>query len=488
MRALGSSAKQAVMWSAGLNFARDLLQFVQMLVLARMISPTAYGEVGLATALIGVLSVLSFESSVRHILQLRDDDAVDYDLHFTAGLVVNGLLFLASNLLAIGVRFVPRYASLAPLVHCLSLTFLLSVPVEIRTRMLERAHDWKRLRVLQLMRLVLSVSGGIAMAVAGAGVYALVLPGIVSVAVMPIDLFVILGWRYHWKWEPVAYADAMRFGLSRVAANALNSGRALLKNYLVAQFFSIATLGVVGRADGLGNLLCGRIGDELGNALYPIITRAEGGSARFRRIASLVLRSVAWVIIPVGTFASIEASSLVHVAYGSKWNEVIPILPLAMAAAVTVGIGATVYRLLLANNQTRLCLRSDGVVSMVAVVAMPLLAPVGLVAFLSGLIAIGFVSAGILLTLLVRTRGLNAADLPSTLTAPILGVIAGGIPVSAARLLMPEGTWPVVQILLSAPLFGVGYLVVLRWGYSREFAELLDYLPVGVKLRRFLGT
>ena len=486
MRSLGASARQAVLWSAGLNLARDLLQFLQMLVLARLLSPEAYGEVGLATTVISVLAVLSFENSVRHVLQLRDDETVDYDLHFTAGLVVNGLLFLVANAMAIGVRFVPRYASLAPLVHWLSLTFLLSVPVEIRTRMLERAHDWQRLRALQLIRLVLSVAGGIAMAMAGAGVYALVVPGILSALVVPIDLFLVVGWKYHWKWDPAAYADAMRFGLSRVGSNALNSGRALLKNFLIAQHFSMSTLGIVGRAESLGNMACGRLGDELGNSLYPIITRADAGSARFRRIAGLVLRSVAWAIVPVGVYASIEARGLVHLAYGSRWDEVIPILPLAMAAAVTVGIGATAYRLLLANNQSRLCLRLDGVVVSLSVVAMVLLAPMGMLAFLGGVVAVGFASAVILLGLLVRTRGLEASDLPAALAPPLLGTIAGGILAVVAGAVLPGETRPAIRLLVSAPLFAVGYLIVLRWGYRAELAELLDYAPSGGKLRRYL--
>ena len=486
MSSLGSSARQAVVWSAGVNVARDLLQFAQMLVLARLISPAAYGEVGLATALIGALSVLSFESSVRHILQLRDDQAVDYDLHFTAGLVVNGLLVLIANAIAVGIGFVPRYASLAPLVHCLSLTFLLSVPGEIRARMLERAQDWQRLRTLQLLRLVLSVAGGIAMALAGAGVYALVLPGVLSLFVVPIDLFFVVGWRYRWKWDPAAYGEALRFGMTRIGSNALNSGRALLKNFLIAENFSMATLGVVGRAEGLGNMSCGRLADELGNALYPVITRIDAASARFRRIAALVLRSVAWAIIPIGAYASIEASSMVHLAYGPKWDDVIPILPLAVAAAVMVGIGATAYRLLLANNQTRLCLRWDGVVATLASVAMLVLVPKGLVAFLSGVVAVGFMSAVIFLGLLVRSRGLDAADLPAALALPLLGAIAGGVMAFAVGAGLPAGMRPVIRLLVSGPIFAVGYLVVLRWGCRAELAELLDYVPSGGKLRKYL--
>ena len=78
-----------------------------------------------------------------------------------------------ANGIALVAREIPTYAEAAPLVHAMSFLFLLKWPHEIRARMLERALDWRRLRLLQAAGLLAVALTSILMALAGAGAYAL---------------------------------------------------------------------------------------------------------------------------------------------------------------------------------------------------------------------------------------------------------------------------------------------------------------------------
>ena len=317
------------------------------------------------------------------------------------------------------------------------------------------------------------------------GVYALVLPGVLSLFVVPIDLFFVVGWRYHWKWDPAAYGEALRFGMTRIGSDVLNSGRGLLKNFLIAENFSMATLGIVGRAEGLGNMACGRLADEVGNALYPVITRVDAASARFRRISALILRSVAWAIIPIGVYASIEASSLVHLAYGSKWTTSSPSCHWLWQLRSRSG---SERRLTGCSSRTT---RRGAACAGTASSDARLCGDAGSGAEGTGPHPVGtrcgwFHERGDLSGLLVRTRGLDTSDLPAALAPPLLGAIAGGAMAYAIGAVLPGGIRPVIRLLVSGPIFVVGYLVVLRWGFRAELAELLDYVPYGGKLRKCL--
>ena len=396
---LRKSAQQAILWSAGLNLFRDLLQFGQMLILVRLLDPDIYGMAGLATTLINFIGIISFQHVIPHVLQLRGDTQVNYHQHFTAGAALNGLLFVFANAVAFGLQYTTQYYHLQPLVHMLSLTFLMSVPVDMRVKMLERDHNWSRLRILQMVGIVISVVAGIGMALSGAGVYALIVPGLLASLVFLLDLFLFCRWWPRWQWNYVSYRDALHFGFSRAGSSALNGGRYLLQNTLITHHFQFSTLGIFGRAENLANMFCGRIAQEVTGALYPIITRAEAHSHRFQRISGLVLQSVAWVVIPIAAFFSLEAENIVTTLFGSKWLEVIPLLPPAMAIGVTVSIGATAYRLLLANNQSRLCLRSDMAAFAMAAVTAPVAA---LLSYF------GFCSSYLKLNLLAVVLGLIA--------------------------------------------------------------------------------
>lgn len=474
------------MWSAGLNLFRDLLQFGQMLILVRLLDPAIYGMAGLATTFINFIGIVSFQHVISHVLQVRGDAQVNYHQHFTAGVVINGLLFLVANAVAFGLQFTTQYVHLQSLMHLLSLTFLLSVPVDMRVKMLERDHNWSRLRTLQMAGIVISISAGIGMALFGAGVYALIVPGLLASSVFLLDLFLFSGWRPRWQWNYASYRDTLHFGFNRAGSNSLSSGRFLLQSTLITQYFQFSALGQFGRAEGLANMFCGRIAQEVSNALYPVITRAEAYSERFQRISGLVLQSVAWVVIPIAALFSLEAENIVKIMYGEKWLAVIPMLPLAMAIGVAVSIGATAYRLLLANDQSRLCLRSDMAAFAMAVTAMLVLIPQGLFPYLIGAVVVSAMIASILIILLIRTRGLQAIALVTAIAPPAVAAIAGVALSWAMKAQLPGNLPPVLQVIPVALLFATTYVVILRVLFRAHLAELMAYLPGGKQIGKLL--
>ncbi len=196
----------------------------------------------------------------------------------------------------------------------------------MRTTMLQRNHDWSRLRVLQMAGILISIISAVAMALAGMGVYALVVPGLLASTTFLVDLFLFAGWRPHWQWSYSSYRETLQFGLNRAGSNALNGGRVLIQNTLITNNYQFAGFGIFGRAEGLANMLCGRIAQEVSNALYPVITHVEEQTERFQRISGLVLQSIAWVVIPIAVFFSLEAEKIVRLLYGSKWLDVITLL------------------------------------------------------------------------------------------------------------------------------------------------------------------
>ncbi len=483
---LRKSAQQAMLWSAGLNLFRDVLQFGQMIVMVRLLDPAIYGMAGLATTFINFIGLVSFQHIITHVLQVRGDGEVNYHQHFTAGIVVNGALFLLTNLIAVGIQFTPNYSKLQSLLHVLSLTFLLSVPVDMRVKMLERDHNWTRLRMLQMGSIIVSIIAAVSMALAGAGVFALIVPGLLASMVFVTDLFLYTGWRPHWQWRYDDYREALRFGLNRAGSNALNGGRNLLQNMLITQQFQFSALGVFGRAEGLANLFCGRIAQEAANALYPVITRAEARSERFQRISGLVLQSVVWVVVPIAAFLSLEADNIVRLLFGQKWIEVIPLVPLAMAIGLAISIGATAYRLLLANDQARLCLRSDLIAFALAATPILALIPFGLVPYLIGSAAAHICIAGILLLLLVHTRGIRSPALPAILLPPVLAALAGAAALWMLDSALLRDLSHFARLLVAGPTFAIVYLVMLRLAFPATLAELVSYLPGSLHLGRLL--
>src|SRR5262249_27964194 len=111
--ALGRGARGAVLWGSGFTLLRDVVQFAMMLVLVRILSADDYCRAGLAQAVLGMISVVSFAATAPHALQLRDPATIDWQAHFTAGTVINLSLFVLTIFVAGLLSLTKSYAGAA---------------------------------------------------------------------------------------------------------------------------------------------------------------------------------------------------------------------------------------------------------------------------------------------------------------------------------------------------------------------------------------
>ncbi len=210
MTVLAQKARLSVAWTTGLNVLRDATQFGLMLVLVRLLPVEAYGQFGLINTIIGFMMVFSSREFIAHTLLVRDDREVNYQEQFTAGCFIQGTLFIAANIAAVVLRYFPTYAPVAPLLHVMSISFLLDLPSELRTKMLERSLDWRRLRTIEACGIVGSAALTLGLALAGANVYALLIPAFTIPAAFAFDLFVIARWRPTFGWHAGRYQRVAR--------------------------------------------------------------------------------------------------------------------------------------------------------------------------------------------------------------------------------------------------------------------------------------
>lgn len=486
MSQLAHKARLAVLWSAGFTFFRDLLQFGLMLVLVRMLPAEAYGQFGLTTTTLSFLTLYSFRPFLGHTLQVREEDRVNFQAHFTAGAVMQIGVFVVCNLLAVAVRWIPSYAPIAPLLHVMSVLFLLDLPCEIRVKMLERALDWRRQRGLHAIALVAAAVVSVTLAFLGWGVYALLLPLLVVPLPFIYDLFVRDGWRPTWEWNWAVYRPAWTFGSARVFAASFVNAAQLLESSWLSGALGFATLGIFGRALALSNLACQRTASLVSSAVYPVLTRIGAGTDAYRRASALLLRSVAWTAIPIAVLVGLHAADVVELLYGGRWSAVTPLLPWAMGAAAVSALIQPAYTLLLAHQRQDRCLVADiwrfGGTLVILLTGLPF----GLEVYLAGLGLVHVVSLVMIVYWLHADAAVSAQGLVAAMVPPLVsaGLAAGSVQI--VELLSPSpgaGAW---QALFGALLFAPAYVLILRLLYRAELEELVGYFPQRRRLSRLL--
>jgi O-antigen/teichoic acid export membrane protein len=488
MTSFGSQARSAVIWNTAFNLFRDLLQFGTMLVLVRILKPESYGQFAMVGSVMGFLSIFSHNNFIAHILQVKGEADARYQEHFTASAVIQAGIFLISNAVAMALYWVPTYASIAPFLHVMSISFLLEWPYELRRRMLERQFNWKKLRLLQAIGLIISAILALAMAWMGAGTYTLLVPGLLATLPFIYDLFVIEGWRPTWAWSWDRYRPAWRFGSARTIGGLAVRSRQLMESGILTAVAGFAMLGMFNRSIGLAQMFCQKFSEQLLTAIYPILTRIDGRDRDPSRIGGLVLRIIAWVAIPIAIVFSSLAEPVVNTVYGSQWGKVVALLPWAMAWGALSALSHATYMLLLAKHQTRMCTHLDLGMLVATGAALLGILPYGLTAYLAIVAVLQLTAAAVMMRWLMRLDALSWHGIADAFMPPIVAGLSAWL---GANLLT-------IQVIGAAPMsfgtaffwgamFSILYLGVLRIGFARQMANLVAYLPAHQKISKALA-
>jgi O-antigen/teichoic acid export membrane protein len=464
------------------------LVFGGMLVLVRVLFSADYGQFGVVCAVVGVLNAFGAAVISPWALQLAEGVEPDWSTLFATTLVVQIGLAVLCNLAALATGLWPGAQPLGPLLQIASIGVLLECPLQLRSAMLRRRLDFRRMRLLSMSSMALNIGTTIALGLRGFGPMAIVV-GTYLVSPLPtaLDLFAS-GWRPRAGWwrGPWLTGDrqAMAFCVRGTGASLLGQARESLPSIALAAAFSFAPLGFFSRAQGLYTTTVGRVFNVLVETGYPLLPLGVGEPARFRAQATLFMRGVLFGSLPAALFVAVAGGPLVAVVYGRRWLECVPFIAAAGLAFAGRSLSTTASMVLLARGRMRASFTVDAVAALA-------FAPCLVLPFLG--VSLGnyaWAAGGVLLIAGIGGMGLAAAELePGWLVATFVPIgVSSGLAAVAAHFATRLANERFSSLALAVAAFGAVFLLALRVAWPEPAADLLRRLPLGRHLARLFQT
>ena len=199
---LKQKAAKGVLWSTVERFSVYGVQFVVMIVMARLLTPHDYGLVGMLAIFIAVAQSLIDSGFSQALIRKQDRTDVDNNTVFYFNIVVSALLYL---ILYVSAPFVadfydtPQLCSVMRVV-CLGIVF--NSFAVVQRALLTIRIDFKTQAKAALTAAAISGIVGIVMAWHGLGVWSLVVQQLLNLGVNTGLLWLLSKWRprlvYSW--------------------------------------------------------------------------------------------------------------------------------------------------------------------------------------------------------------------------------------------------------------------------------------------------
>ncbi len=467
------------LWLLFQGLSGRLSSFFGQIVLARLLMPEAFGQIGLAYTVTSlVTAVVSF--GIDDVLLTRSRHLrlwVAPAFWSSLALALAGMaVMLAAGPIAARLYQAP---SLTGLIAVLAINLPLGAASTVPVVKLRAELDFRYLGSYATIEMLAIQLATIACAALGLGAYSFVLPLPFAAAIKAVIFWCKAPLQIRPGHRRLQYRHLVGSGLmvlsTRVMNAAVNQGDYIVLGLLASQ----TVVGVYFFAFRLAAQPLQMLAGSFGGVLFPAFRQLEDDAGRQMEAALRASRILAYAITPVCFLQAAEAPPLLHLMFGHRWDGAVPLVQILSLGLPGDALAWVAGALLIARGEFKRDVR------LVAMFTPPFFVCVLLGVWLGG--AVG-VAIGVSLfyalikplnSWLVFRHAMRMADILQIYVVPLtLGFVTIGAATLLAGSAIVSGS-RIGQVVLIGVLGPVFYVIGLRLVAPATFREVVDHLPLG---------
>jgi O-antigen/teichoic acid export membrane protein len=335
-----------MIWSVIQQVGGQAATMLVFFVLAALLPPRDFGLVGMAGAWLAVLNAFcetGFGAALIQRDHLRED-------HLGSTFGINVLVGAFLTILGVGLSW-PAAAyfktpSLQPVMAWLSAGFLVRAFGLTQAALAQRELKFRSLAIRDLSANILGGIVGVALALAGYGVWSLVTMTLVSAFVETILLWRLAHWRpSRFEISRDATADLWPYssrmlGFNLFKAFAQNTDRLIIGPLLGVQALGVYTLAFRAVIYPVTTFV-----GALGGYLFPKVARLQSDRPAVRAVYRGVLVGILNLVLPSLVALAILTPAIIPLL-GARWHEAIPVIQLLTIAGLAQALMAPVGQIM----------------------------------------------------------------------------------------------------------------------------------------------
>jgi O-antigen/teichoic acid export membrane protein len=363
---LKRSITTGVKWSGISQYGRQVTQLATLVILARLLKPADFGLVGMATVVIGFVGIFKDLGTSAAVIQRKELSesllSSIFWVNTMFGCLASLTLYLLSPLIS---RFYhePR---LVPILHVLSITFLISGLSILQQALLEREIAFGKLATLEIVASLLGSVAGIGAALLGCGVWSLVYQTLVVATVTTIMLWIIAPWRFSLSFSLEEVKSIGNYSINLTGFNVFNYIVRNADYLLVGKFMGAQDLGYYTLAYRVMIFPLQSVTYVIGRVMFPAFSQIQHDDCRFRNAYLKIIGTIAVITFPMMLGILAVAQPFVLVAFGERWRPVILLLMILAPVGMAQSIAGTVGVIYQVKGRTDLMFRwgvATGIIS-----------------------------------------------------------------------------------------------------------------------------
>lgn len=382
---------KGVGWSFTDTILRNGIGFVVGLVLARLLSPSEYGLIGIVTiftALFNTIVDSGFSNALIRKQNVTNDDMnTVFILNMSISILMAIAMFFAAPLIS---RFFHQ-EMLTPISKVMSVVIVVNAFTIVPKTILTKRLDFKKQTMITVVSVVSSGVLGIVMAFMGFGVWSLVAQSISSQVIQMVLLWILVKWFPSCSFSKSSFNELFGFGWKLLVSSLINTLWKQLYQIVVGRCYSVETLGLYSRARHMCQLCSNNLTEVVQRVSYPSLSTIQDDVSHLKSAYRKIIKVTMLVTFVLVLGMAACSKQLVYVLIGEKWLPCVPYLQLICFSSILYPLHAINLNMLQVQGRSDLFLKLEIIKKIIAVGPLLLGIFVNIYWMLGGAIVVGFI-------------------------------------------------------------------------------------------------
>ena len=323
---LKEKTAKGLLWGAFNNGSMQVLNAVIGIFLARLLSPSDYGLVGMLAVFTAIASALQESGFTSALANMEKPSDNDYNSVFWFSTFIScisyTILFFAAPLIA---NFFHQ-VELISLSRFLFVSLIFSALGTAHTAYLFKNMIVRETTILRILSLIFSGIIGIILAFKGYAYWSLAWQQFLFIAIMSIGRFFITPWHPSLKIDFSPIKRMFSFSYKILLTTIINSLSQNLLTFIFGRFYSAKAVGNFSHAFKWDTMASTFVSGTIAMVAQPILVEVNNDRERQIKIFRKMLRFTAFLAFPAMFGLAMVANEFIVLLISEKWVDSIPLL------------------------------------------------------------------------------------------------------------------------------------------------------------------
>ena len=317
---------KGTLWGAIERFSGQGVQFLVLIVMARMLTPKDYGLVGILAVFVNIAQTLIDSGFSQALIRKQDRNEKDYATTFFFNIVVGLFVYILFYIISPFVSDFYNEPELKPLMRVLSFVVIINSFSVVQIALYTARVDFKTQSKATILAAITSGVVGIYSAYIGLNTWSLVYQQVSYAIVNTLLLWLYSKWKPIWSFSQKSFNDLFSFGSKILIGGLINTIYNNIYQLVIGKVFNTSILGYYTRGSHFAQFPSQNISGILQRVTYPILCELQGDTERLVNVYRKFIRVSTLIIFPIMMVLAGISRPMIMVVLGEKWSYAAAIL------------------------------------------------------------------------------------------------------------------------------------------------------------------